>query len=863
MAALAALVAAALTLGGSERLAAAQSEPQTVGDVTGFTASVEGQADGSVHLTWNAADNAQVYFVVYIKSTDLVEGNYGSVQMRPFNGTEGTIDGLDGGAPYSFTVIGMRWNWINYGTVWGNFTAWQHATPSGTATSPASGDTQSEPQTVGDVTGFAASVEGQPNGSVHLTWNAADNAQVYFVVYIKSTDLVAGNYGSVQMRPFNGTEGTIDGLDGGAPYSFTVIGMRWNWINYGTVWGNFVAWQYATPSGVAALPSIAFSDLENGAWLEQNKPALANQLKALLWVADGVDGSERGTAEDLIAAALWFPNVFSSLMQMSWVRDGVTDAEAIAIRYIRATAFYDSKSPGADLAGLMLQKSWAQDAITADEAEIIRRLFFIVWYDTDFPPPSQVIAAVNVAASRVLGMPFLDRVESTDALAVSSLERIEDVSKADFLQVMSRPTLSDGITDEEAKIVLLLGATYQYGDRALVDTLLDPTQITVEERAIRLPRSGEMDLAIIRPAPGAARSMNLLEYSVQSIEEFMGLPFPTNHVAVLFDEEAILEGAAGVNFGTHVTMLSEYDVDDGSHDANFLPSLTAHEVAHYYWRGNETWIDEGGATFMEFAVEKARTGRGLIADRYPCPYVSSIAEVVALDPEQLSPADTCNYSLGERVFLDLYRNLGDAIFRQGFSRLYQMRQVLDEYLWPTYLDISHVRDAFQPLAPAATAIINRWYDGPAPRGIAPPDTGPVTPELETITRGQIVNSFVSLDDWDTVRSGGWDSFISRETEKFSVSDAAGKDAYAYFGATFPITINPKVLHLEIIEYYEDGFLFHDRKENIQFEPEWQRAWFSVQVGQARNERPWLPGRYWVFLYDGDRKVAEITYEVMP
>ena len=109
-AALAAVAAAALTFGVSERSAVAQSEPQAVGDVTGFAASVEGQPDGSVHLTWNAADNAQVYFVVYIKSTDLAAGSYGSVQMRPFNGTEGQIHGLDGGVPYSFTVTGMRWN---------------------------------------------------------------------------------------------------------------------------------------------------------------------------------------------------------------------------------------------------------------------------------------------------------------------------------------------------------------------------------------------------------------------------------------------------------------------------------------------------------------------------------------------------------------------------------------------------------------------------------------------------------------------------------------------------------------------------------------------------------------------------------
>ena len=293
----------------------------------------------------------------------------------------------------------------------------------------------------------------------------------------------------------------------------------------------------------------------------------------------------------------------------------------------------------------MLRKSWVQDAISADEATVIRYLYWTVSYDTDSPPLPQVIAEINAAASRILAMPFLATVESPDALGVRSLERIEDISKTDFLQVMARPTLNDGITDEEAEIVLLLGATYQYADHALIDTLLDPTRITVEKRAIRLPRSGEVDLAIIRTAPGPARSMDLLEHSVRGIEEFMGTPFPTNHVAALFEESG-REKAAGVNFGTHITMRPKYDVDDSSHDANFLPILTAHEVAHYYWRGNETWIDEGGATFMEFPVENMRTGRGLIADRYPCAYVSSIAEVVALDPEQLSPADICNYSVG-------------------------------------------------------------------------------------------------------------------------------------------------------------------------------------------------------------------------
>ena len=742
--------------------------------------------------------------------------------------------------------------------------------------------------------------DGVNPGEAIISWDAVPQATHYRIGYVNMVQdyplakasftgewIEAFVYVDVNARNFtvsgDRVEYTLRRLAQGDRHAFTVLTSD-NFVDSGgggSVSSTFFwpptgsRWEFrevadhggaCPPTGVPIVtPPVvvtSLAGLQHGSWLEQHRPQDAIAIRALPWVGDGISGSELQAAEALIATARWYPNVFSSLMRMSWLGDGVTDAEAITIVYIRFTAFFDSRSPRADLSGQMLEKSWVQDAISADEATVIRYLYSVVRYDPDFPPPPQVIAAINAAASRILNMSFLASVESMDALAVRSLERIEDISKADFLQVLSRPTLNDGITDEEAKIVLLLGAAYQYAGHALVDTLLDPTQITVEERAIRLPRSGEMDLAIIRTAPGPARSMDLLEHSVRSIEEFMGTPFPTNHVAVLFSGEALLERAAGVNFGTHIMMLPRYDVDDSSHEANFLPSLTAHEVAHYYWRGNETWIDEGSATFMEFPVENMRTGRGLIADRYPCPYVSSIAEVVALDPEQLSPEDICNYSLGERIFLDLYRNLGEATFRRGFGSLYQRSQVLDEYLWPTELNISHVRQAFQSISPAASAVINRWYDGPAPRGIAPPETGPVTPELETIAGGQIVNSFVSLED-DPDAFGGWESFIARETEKFSVSAAAGKDAYAYFGVTLPVTANPKVLDIEVVEYYEDGFLFDDRKASIQFDPEWQRAWFRVQVGQARNERPWLPGRYWVFLYEGGRKIAEATYEVTP
>ena len=40
-------------------------------------------------------------------------------------------------------------------------------------------------------------------------------------------------------------------------------------------------------------------------------------------------------------------------------------------------------------------------------------------------------------------------------------------------------------------------------------------------------------------------------------------------------------------------------------------------------------------------------------------------------------AFTCNYALGERLFVDLYRTLGEDDFRRGFTDLYLLSQVAE------------------------------------------------------------------------------------------------------------------------------------------------------------------------------------------
>ena len=125
-----ALMVALTGFGGSAQSDPSTAEPDAVGRVTNLVASTEGQEAGAVQLTWTPAENAQVHFVVYVKSADWAAGNYGAVQMVSFHGTQGVINGLEGGTSYDFIAIGMRWNWVNYGTVWGGWSEWTSATPS-------------------------------------------------------------------------------------------------------------------------------------------------------------------------------------------------------------------------------------------------------------------------------------------------------------------------------------------------------------------------------------------------------------------------------------------------------------------------------------------------------------------------------------------------------------------------------------------------------------------------------------------------------------------------------------------------------------------------------------------------------------
>ena len=82
----------------------------------------------------------------------------------------------------------------------------------------------------------------------------------------------------------------------------------------------------------------------------------------------------------------------------------------------------------------------------------------------------------------------------------------------------------------------------------------------------------------------------------------MSLPLPTDMVTVLFADAAGQDQGA-TNAGTAIIIHPEFE-----HDPDLLTGVLAHEVAHYYWRGNKDWLDEGIAEIIQAYQQRETNG---------------------------------------------------------------------------------------------------------------------------------------------------------------------------------------------------------------------------------------------------------------
>ena len=383
------------------------------------------------------------------------------------------------------------------------------------------------------------------------------------------------------------------------------------------------------------------------------------------------------------------------LTEKPWYRDGLNATEQ--------SLFDDWGTRAADvpeLADVVLQKQWIKDGVNNEEVDIVHSLIEIGIDERrrlDRTKPGSDEATI---AYHLLQMPFLDSIEPFDWPAVRSLYRISwrDIN---FLHtVVAHYAQQGGITDYQAKIIAVLAAVVDHKPE-LLNTMLDPANVSVEDRSIVLPHTGPVTLAVIRTGSGDDRAMAYLDEAVRFSEGFMRRPFPTRYIALHISEA--VEPWGGLFYGTHIGIREAYD--DPNHGWNQgLREVIFHEVAHYYWNSCPSWLCEGAAVYFEMHAGILGSGaqKGLA---HQCRN-TSIRDVT-------SGWNECHYYLGAALFFNLYHSLGDGVFLRGLWRLYDAGQgnVSPGSCEGMEVGLCHLRFAFVTDAPPEAAALAERFIG--------------------------------------------------------------------------------------------------------------------------------------------------------
>ncbi|PKB79053.1 MAG: hypothetical protein BZY88_15320 [SAR202 cluster bacterium Io17-Chloro-G9] len=348
------------------------------------------------------------------------------------------------------------------------------------------------------------------------------------------------------------------------------------------------------------------------------------------------------------------------LLELPWIRDGMTVTEVSVLGAVSTVA---NQSPG--LAANLSSATWFLDGMTDAEAEALIGF-------------AAVAKRVDVDAATALADAYLG--EGFDPPAVASaLNSLGRLTSGNLQQVMKQEWFSDGLTEEETALMVVLAGVDQASPE-LFQSLLraHPTEST----KIDLPLAGEITLTIIRHALPSLRdpSMQRLEEAVTVAEELMGIAFPKSEVILLLQDPGLVESAnpPGGHFGTYMTLSRSYVNRDNT--------VIAHETAHYYWRGGSaSWLIEGGASFLSSYVVKepyrdspSRRNLGLKQNVSVCRAdgVDSIQDLID-DKKKVGPTRhhdgplwPCNYYFGESLLTDLFDTMGEQPFRQAWTEIY-------------------------------------------------------------------------------------------------------------------------------------------------------------------------------------------------
>lgn len=203
------------------------------------------------------------------------------------------------------------------------------------------------------------------------------------------------------------------------------------------------------------------------------------------------------------------------------------------------------------------------------------------------------------------------------------------------------------------------------------------TSTAVERRPITLPLTGDVMLLIARGAAAggadfAPFAMDTFEQEVRAIEDYLGIPYPTRTLRLVFIPPT--DEYAGAFHPGYIAVNAHCAADQYC-----LSNTLTHEVTHYHFNTTSMLLREGTAVFVEDylryqrhgAAEGLALGPVLTDGRPECDGYTRIGKWLASAQSDLQ----CAYYFGHVLFHRLYLDLGEDEFLAGLRRLNQI--VLD------------------------------------------------------------------------------------------------------------------------------------------------------------------------------------------
>ena len=385
-------------------------------------------------------------------------------------------------------------------------------------------------------------------------------------------------------------------------------------------------------------------------WLAQVHPSLFRQIQGLPWVEDGLSEAERDAIDQLLYLGASDIHSLEATLGLPWVQDAISDVEYDVVYWIRAIAF-----------------------------------------------------SAGSVATEIVDMPFLRVPDSTDVLALRGIHDLA-ADKDRLAALVGHAAFLDGITQDEATLVAAAATLSQDEE---ISRLLDPGYASIEAVSGTTDLTSHLRLSIVRtgsePQPWTAAA---LADAVDFAGRVLQLPLPVDHVIIVLNDKAVIANFDGTNHGFAIGFLPRYEQSQDTFERRKFQAGIVHEVAHYYWSGNEDWIDEGLARTIEYmdGVEKGLSAGQLKTQRGGCE-AHDLEMLSEWDPAKSDPQFLCNYYLGTLLFLELRESLGGAEFSEKLRELYGLS--LTEQEDGRTPDIAAVRQVFGDQA----SIVDKHWSG--------------------------------------------------------------------------------------------------------------------------------------------------------